>query len=319
MPRCSSAYFLVGPTASGKTAVAEILARRTGAYVLSADSMLVYRGMDVGTAKPGPDERAGGRLRGVDVVEADEPFSTGLWLVEAARAFDEAEAEGRDVIVAGGTGLYVSALLRGIDEPPAPPEVRAEVEAVAREGGVAALLSRIESLCRGAAAAVDVANPRRIMRLMEILLCGGRPPQKRGAAAPPAAAAAPMAGLEFPPDLLAARIERRAAAMFEGGALLREVEALCARRPGFATSTAGAGIGYAEALALLRGEITEGEAVERTAARTRRLAKRQRTWWRTQAAVEWARGPEDAADAERAARDVAAIWRKNGKTPVVLP
>ena len=125
----ASAYFLVGPTASGKTAVAEALARRTGAYVLSADSMLVYRGMDVGTAKPGPDERACGRLRGVDVADPDEPFSTGLWLEEAKRTFAEAEREGRDVIVAGGTGLYVSALLHGIDEPPAPPEVRAEVEA----------------------------------------------------------------------------------------------------------------------------------------------------------------------------------------------
>ena len=317
MPRSSSAYFLVGPTASGKTAVAEVLARRTGAYVLSADSMLVYRGMDVGTAKPGPDERAEGRLRGVDVADPDEPFSTGLWLREAARTFDEAEAAGRDVIVAGGTGLYVSALLRGLDEPPAPPEVRAEVEAVAREGGLAALVARAEAICRGAVAAVDAANPRRIMRLLEILLCGGKPPQKRGAAAPPAAA--PMAGLEFPPDLLARRIERRAAAMFEGGALRREVERLCAAHPGFAASTAGAGIGYAEALALVRGEIAEKEALERTVARTRRLAKRQRTWWRTQASVEWVRGPEDAGDLERAARDVAAVWKKHGKTPVVLP
>ena len=103
MPRRAAAYFLVGPTASGKTAVAEILARKTGAFVLSADSMLVYRGMDAGTAKPGPDERAEGRLRGIDLADPDEPFSVGKWLEEAARTFAEAESAGR-----GGSKSSVS-------------------------------------------------------------------------------------------------------------------------------------------------------------------------------------------------------------------
>lgn len=319
MSAAAAAYFLVGPTASGKTAVAEALARRTGAFVLSADSMLVYRGMDVGTAKPGPGERAGGRLRGIDLAEPDEPFSAGRWLEAARDAFAEAEAEGRDVIVAGGTGLYVSALLRGVDEPPATPEIRAEAAALARDGGPAALAARAEALRPGSTDGVDTANPRRLARLVEILLAGGDPPRPRGAMAPGAAAEFPLAGLDFPPDALRARIGRRAAAMFAGGGLARETAALCAARPGFEKSTAGAGIGYAEALALLRGEISEEEAVQRTAARTRRLAKRQRTWWRTQAKVEWARGPEDGSDVERAANDVAAIWEKHGKTPVVLP
>ena len=319
MAAAAAAYFLVGPTAAGKTAVAEFLARRTGAFVLSADSMLVYRGMDVGTAKPGPGERAEGRLRGIDLAGPDEPFSAGRWLEAARCAFAEAEKAGRDVIVAGGTGLYVSALLRGVDEPPATPEIRAAVAALAREGGSAALAARAEELRPGSTAGVDAANPRRLARLVEILLGGGEPPRPRGARAPDEARAAPLAGLDFPPEELRARIARRAAAMFAGGGMEREASALCAAHPGFETSTAGAGIGYAEALALLRGEISEEEAVERTAARTRRLAKRQRTWWRTQAKVEWARGPEDASDVARAARDVAAIWEKHGKTPVVLP
>ena len=108
---------------------------------------------------------------------------------------------------------------------------------------------------------------------------------------------------------------RRARAMFEGG-LLDEVRALCERFPGFERSTAGAGIGYAEALAALRGEISVDEAVARTAQRTRRLAKKQRTWWRHQARVEWVRGPADEADVARAARDVRDLWRKHGKIPL---
>ena len=103
--------------------------------------------------------------------------------------------------------------------------------------------------------------------------------------------------------------------MFEGG-LLDEVRHLCERFPGFEKSTAGAGIGYAEALAALRGEISVEEAIERTAARTRRLAKKQRTWWRHQARVEWVRGPADEADVARAARDVREAWRKHGETIV---
>ena len=105
--------------------------------------------------------------------------------------------------------------------------------------------------------------------------------------------------------------------MFEGG-LLGEVRALAARRPAFERSTAGAGIGYAEALAHLRGDIGLDEAVARTAARTRRLAKKQRTWWRHQARVEWIRGPADERDVPRAAADVEALWRKHGKTPLAV-
>ena len=312
-----SAWFLVGCTASGKTVVADEIARRTGALVLSADSMLVYRGMDVGTAKPTPAERAGVDLRGIDLADPDEPFSAGRWLEAARGAVEEAEADGRDLVVAGGTGLYVSALLRGLDTREADPGLRAELEALFERGGVAALLERAEALSPGSTARVDTRNPRRVIRLVEILESHAESAEGAEVVshAESAEGAEVLVGLDFPTEALNTRIERRARAMFEGG-LLDEVRALCERFPRFEKSTAGAGIGYAEALAALRGEIPVEEAVARTAARTRRLAKKQRTWWRHQARVEWVRGPADNADAARAADEVLALWRKHGKTPI---
>ena len=328
-PPRRAAFFLVGCTASGKTAVAHAIARETGALVLSADSMLVYRGMDVGTAKPTAAERAGVDLRGVDLADPDEPFSAGRWLESARGAVDEAEAAGKNLIVAGGTGLYVSALLRGIDAPASDAARREELEDLLSREGSVALVTRAEKLSPGSTAAIDAKNPRRLVRLVEILESHAESAELRpGEAGSPHGGAAerseaegvfrpPLVGLDFPPEDLNARIERRAWAMFEGG-LLDEVRALCARFPGFERSTAGAGIGYAEALAALRGEISVDEAVVRTALRTRRLAKKQRTWWRHQARVEWVRGPADEADVARAARDVQALWRKHGKVPLAF-
>ena len=310
------AHFLVGCTASGKTAVANAIARETGALVLSADSMLVYRGMDVGTAKPTAAEREGVDLRGVDLADPDEPFSAGRWLEAARAAFAEAAAAGRGVVVAGGTGLYVAALLHGLDTREADPALRAKLEADLARGGVDALLARIEAVAPGAAAAVDAKNPRRVLRLAEIVLDRSHAESAEDEShAEFAESAEGLVGLAFPTELLNERIERRARAMFEGG-LLEEVRVLRERFPGFERSTAGAGIGYAEALAVLRGEATLEEAIERTAARTRRLAKKQRTWWRHQARVDWVRSPADEADVVRAARDVLEAWRKHGETTV---
>ena len=334
----ASAWFLVGCTASGKTAVADALARRLGATVISADSMLVYRGMDVGTAKPTLAERAGVDLRCLDLADPDEPFSAGRWLAAARVALAEADAAGRDAIVAGGTGLYVSALLRGLDASAADPGRRTELEALLEREGLEALAARAEALEAGSTARTDARNPRRLVRLVEILEArtGSVPHAEPRTGSVPHAEpvshaesagsvpstsstfstpSTPLVGLDFPAEALNERIGRRARAMFEGG-LLEEVRGLCERFPGFERSTAGAGIGYAEALAVLRGGLSVDEAVERTALRTRRLAKKQRTWWRHQARVEWVPGPVDEADVPRAARDVLALWRKHGKVPV---
>ena len=337
-----AAFFLVGCTATGKTAVAHAIARESGAWVLSADSMLVYRGMDVGTAKPTAVEREGVVLRGVDLADTDAPFSAGRWLEEARAAAREADAAGKDLIVAGGTGLYVSALLRGIDAPAATAARRAELEKLLAREGPETLVAHAEALSPGSTATIDAKNPRRLVRLVEILESKSHAEfaesfshaesaenaesldVARPASAPTLQPFEPsnrrtavLVGLDFPAEELNARIARRALAMFEGG-LLDEVRALCARGPGFERSTAGAGIGYAEALAALRGEISADEAVARTAQRTRRLAKKQRTWWRHQARVEWVRGPADEADVVRAARDVRDLWRKHGKVPLAI-
>ena len=323
-PPRHAAFVLVGCTAAGKTAVAHAIARESGAWVLSADSMLVYRGMDVGTAKPTAAEREGVVLRGVDLADPDEPFSAGRWLEEARAAAREAEAAGKDLIVAGGTGLYVSALMRGIDTPAATAERRAELEELLAREGAEALVARAEALSPGSTTAIDTRNPRRLIRLVEILeshaeRCSHAESAENAETLDVARSASEpvLVGLDFPAEELNGRIERRARAMFEGG-LLDEVRALCGRFPGFERSTAGAGIGYAEALAALRGEIPTEEAIARTALRTRRLAKKQRTWWRHQACVEWVRGPADEADVARAARDVRDLWRKHGKAPLAI-
>lgn len=307
------AWILVGATATGKTAVSNELARRLGREVLSADSMLVYRGMDIGTAKPTPAECSGIVVRGMDLAFPDAPFSAGAWMEAAKAAFDAAEAEGRDVIVAGGTGLYVNALVHGLDEGSAPdPRLRAEIAALFEKGGVEALRAQAESLRRGSTASLpDPGNPRRLTRLIEKLSAS---PAPTGASGKITSRASCVAGLHIEPETLERRIARRVEKMFADG-LLEEVAALRMRCPAF-SATAGQGIGYAEALAVLDGALTREAAVERIALRTRQLAKRQRTWFRHQLEVEWVKGPEDGDDVCRAADDVMEVWKRHGKTTV---
>jgi len=307
------AWILVGPTATGKTAVSNALARRLGMDVLSADSMLVYRGMDIGTAKPTPSECLGLVVRGMDLASPDEAFSVGAWLEAAAAAFDAAEQAGRDVVVAGGTGLYVNALVHGLDDaPPSDPRLRAEITSLFEKGGVEALRTHAERLSRGSTASLpDPGNPRRLTRLIEKLSSA---PAPIGASGKITCRASTVAGLHVEPEMLERRITRRVEKMFADG-LLDEVAALRARYPAF-SATAGQGIGYAEAIAVLDGALTRGAAVERIALRTRQLAKRQRTWFRHQLAVEWVKGPEDGDDVRRAADDVMEVWKRHGKTTV---
>lgn len=304
------ASFLVGCTAVGKTAVAHALARRTGACVLSADSMLVYRGMDIGTAKPTKAECEGVTVLGMDLARPDEPFSVGAWSRAVEPAVRAVAAAGQPLVVAGGTGLYVNALLRGIDAPPADPALRARLEAQLAAEGSSALMARAEALAPGSTAGVHTENPRRLLRLLEKLEAGNTP-----ACPSLSAPGETVVGLCFDTAALHARIERRARRMFAEG-LPEEVRRLREAYPGFSESTAGKGIGYAEAAALLDGAMTLDEAVERTVIRTRQLAKRQNTWWRHQLHVEWVQGPADEADIPRAADEVLALWRKHGKRPL---
>lgn len=272
----SPTLLIAGCTATGKSAVAQYIAERTGAAIISADSMLVYRGMDIGTAKPSPVERRGVAYIGIDCVDPGERFSAGDWLkcVEAGVA---ALPQGTPLVVAGGTGLYIRALLEGLDAPPADAAARAVVRALFNDGGVAAL--RAEIARRGVEVPPgDVGNPRRLMRALEKSMATDG---NRG----PSSAIVPNARcflLEMDRDVLAARIEARARKMFDDG-IVEEARRIFG--DGNASETAAGAIGYAEALAFARGEMTLEAAIERTAARTRQLAKRQRTWFRHQLAA----------------------------------
>lgn len=274
------AYVLVGATATGKTAVAHCLARKHGWALLSADAMQVYRGMDIGTAKPDRRERIGLLYGGLDLVDPCAAFSVGDYL-HAVRAEWARLATAPAVLVLGGSGLYVRALLEGLDTPASVPALRAEAEELLARGGIEALQRAIEERSSAIWAALrDPLNPRRLVRAYEQAVLGASSPRPR---APLRRAV--LIGLRTDPGVLAERIRRRAIAMFDRG-LLEEAEAL-RRRWDSLSETAEKAIGYREAFDVLDGRCSREEAIERVVLRTRQYAKRQMTWFRHQAVVEW--------------------------------
>lgn len=318
MAPLSHAWILAGATATGKTAVAQALAEQLGCAVLSADAMLVYRGMDIGTAKPSSAERGAVPYFGIDLVSPAEPFSTGLWLADAARALRDRGAasgspEAPGLIVAGGTGLYIKALTGGLDGAAADPAARARWQALFEREGPDALRRALDARAPGALAALaDPANPRRLIRALEHIEARGSLPEQWKRAAP----AVPVTALRLPREQLHARIARRVAQMFRLG-LVEEVQSLRRDFPAW-SATAAQAIGYAEACALLDGALTVRAASERIVIRTRQLAKRQETWFRHQTRTVWI-DIEDNDPPERVARRVLDIWRQHGPSPVVSP
>ena len=311
------AFFLVGPTASGKTDAAHLLARETGSELLSADSMLVYRGMDIGTAKPGPGLRREIRYWGLDLVDPGSPFSLALYQAEAARAEASNAREGRGLVVAGGTGLYVKCLLEGLAEgPPADVALRRQWEERMAGEGIEPLRREVERIGPTLFESLtesDRANPRRLMRALE-LAAAGVMSVKRGWGDRKDVPA--IAGLRLPAPALRARIEARVGRMYENG-LLTEVRGLMDR--GLESSpTACQAIGYAEAIAVLKGFCTEAVARRETVRRTWQLARRQMTWFRRQVPVRWI---DIAADwpVEAVAAAVRNVWAETGPARLALP
>lgn len=303
------AWILAGPTAVGKTAVAHRLAEQLGAFVLCADAMTVYRGLDVGTAKPSAEMLAQAPYRGLNLVDPDEFFSVGAYVAEARRAFDEAASLQKPFIIVGGTGLYISALLRGLDSgTEADPARRAHWESVHKEGGVPALQKALKKLdAKAFAALADPNNPRRLIRGLERAESGEveRTWNKRELS--------PITALQMEPALLRTHIEIRAHEMF-GGGLVEEAARIRREWPEL-SATASKAIGYAEAFAVLDGELKPLEAIARTVTRTWQLARRQMTWFRHQIPVSWLAVTEET-KLEELALAVRRQWEQDGPSSI---
>jgi tRNA dimethylallyltransferase len=287
------AVALVGTTASGKSALALAAARALpDVELVSVDSMQVYRGMDVGTAKPTPAERAEVPHHLLDLVDPWEECSVAWFQGEARAVLADLAARGRRAVLVGGTGLYQRAVVDDLDIPGQYPGVRAELEA---EPDTEALHRRLEALDPVAAARMEPTNRRRIVRALEVGLGSGRPFSSYGPGldAHPTDAI-PQVGVRLPAPVVAARIASRYRAQLEQG-FLEEVEALVALdRP--LSRTAAQALGYRELAAHLRGEVDLDEALDEAVRRTRRFARRQRAWFRRDPRIAWVDAEEDPAE-----------------------
>jgi tRNA dimethylallyltransferase len=269
---------VLGPTASGKSDVAMAAAKAVaGTEIVAVDAMQVYRGMDIGTAKPAPADQRAVPHHGIDLVEPDHDFT----VADYRREYDAATSsiDGRALLVAG-TGLYLNAVVDRLEMPGQWPDVRAALEPVPTDE----LWRRLTALDPVAASRIEPGNRRRIARALEVTLGGGRPFSSYG----PGLQAYPMTdavliGLRWPRPLLTARIERRVEAMMAAG-LLEEVAGLATRGM---SRTARQALGYKELLAHLDGAVTLDEAVASIALRTRQFAVRQERWFRRDPRVRW--------------------------------
>lgn len=279
---------LVGPTAVGKTAAAVAICRALRAEVVNADSVQVYRGLDLGSAKPTPAERAQAPHHLVDVAEPGEEMSAARWAELADRAIADIARRGRRALVAGGTGLYVKALVFGLaPAPPVDAALRARLRAEWEALGGPALHARLAGLDPTSAERLHPADRQRVLRALEFALQTGEPISRRqaghGFVAPRHAHLA--LGLARPRPELNQRIEARCRAMWEGG-LLDEVRGLleAGLKP---TTHSLASLGYRQAVAVLMGRQDEAGALEEMIRLTRAYAKRQITWFRGLQGINW--------------------------------
>jgi len=283
---------LVGPTASGKSALALHVARALGdVEIVSVDSMQIYRGLDIGTAKPTVADRAAVPHHLVDVAEPSEEWSVARFQTEARAAVSDIEQRGRRALLVGGTGLYVQAVIDDLRFPGEDLDLRRELEAwTAEPGGVAAAYAELTERDPTAAARIDEHNARRIVRALEVITLTGQPFSSFGpgiSSFGPTAFPVALAGIWLPRDALADRIERRVHAMREQG-LREEVERVRDRL----SRSAGQAIGYKE-LIDLPGDGDVDAAFATIARRTRSFARRQRMWFRRDPRITWLASAEN--------------------------
>ncbi len=284
------AIFLMGPTASGKTDLAVALVERLPLEIVSVDSGQVYRGLDIGSAKPGPHILARAPHRLIDIRDPEDTYSAADFRADALAAMAEIRAAGRVPLLVGGTGLYFRALERGLAPlPDADPGVRAALVAEARERGWAALHAELARVDPAAAARIHPNDPQRIQRALEVWRLTGRPLSRLQAeAAQPALPYRVLKLVRAPAERarLHARIERRFETMLARG-FEAEVRRLLAR-PGLTPASAALrAVGYRQMVAFIQGEYDRETLVHRAVVATRRLARRQLTWFRAEAGAHW--------------------------------
>lgn len=298
------AVYLTGATAVGKTAVGVALARALDAEIVALDSMTLYRGMDVGTAKPDEAERGGVPHHLMDVLEPTEAASVATYRQWAAAAVADIRARGKRVLFVGGAGLHLKALLRGLFEGPgADPALRRELDALSDE----ALFERLRRVDPALAARLPLRDRKRIARGVEVHALAGRPlselQREHDRPAPPGV---PVIALLRPRPRLHERINARVVEMFDRG-LVDEVARLMALDDPPWHPVPAQGVGYKEVADHLRGEYPLERAVELTRIRTRQFAKRQETWFRNLQEVRWFEVSDDETPARVAARVAARL------------
>ncbi|HCU72918.1 MAG TPA: tRNA (adenosine(37)-N6)-dimethylallyltransferase MiaA [Chloroflexi bacterium] len=290
---------LCGPTASGKSAAALRLAEHMPVEIVSADSRQIYRGMDVGTAKPTTHEREAVPHHLIDVVDPDETFNAYRFSKLADKAISSIRTRGNTPIVVGGTGFYIKALLGDLPlgETPPDPEIRAKLLEQLETRGLDTLVKQLEAIDPNRAASIDANNPRRVLRALEIAIAQSKKVRSHNNRFKETKLQAHVFGLSVKPQTLRDRISVRVVKMYASG-LLEEAASL--RKSGYGNDLASmSGIGYREALACLDGTLSCDEASEQTIIRTRQYARRQRTWFRHQLSVQWLPAEDLAVAAKR--------------------
>ncbi len=280
---------LVGPTASGKTALSIRLAQMLGGAdcveIVSADAMQLYRGMDIGTAKATVSERQGIRHHQIDVLDVRDEASVAVYQREARKDIEDIMARGKVPMLVGGSGLYVSAALDELNFPGTCAQIRAELEEIAVKEGLESLIAELCKRDPRSAAVIDLANPRRVIRALEVVRLTGESFTPIFPRHTSHYSKILHIGIKAERPFLDPRIERRARGMFENG-LLEETQDLLNRglKEG---STARKATGYSQAIDVLEGNIDIEQAIESTAVATRHLAKKQRTWFKADKRIEW--------------------------------
>lgn len=275
---------VVGPTGSGKSALAVELAKHYGAPVISTDSRQFYRGLPIGTAQPTAEEQAAAKHYFIADREVEDDFNCGKYEAEALVLLERLFAENDYVVAVGGSGLYVKALCEGMDDlPDADQELRAELKRRLENDGITALTEELKRLDPLYASEVDICNPARVMRALEVCLTTGRPySEQRSGVVAERPFNIVKVGTDMPRDVLYERINRRVDAMIADG-LVEEARRVYPKRHLNALQT----VGYREMFDYFDGESTLEEAVELIKRNSRRYAKRQLTWFRRDDSIGW--------------------------------